>query len=402
VHDRAVDVAIVGGGPAGAAVAIQLALTGHEVVLFERWRLPRWRAAGVYTSPDTRRQLAKLGLSASQLEQLLRPIGGMTIETIGGAKCRLAYESDGCAAGVDRVRLERALLNRASAVGADVREGAVVTVVERDGPTTRLTVRSDGQEAQTWRPALVIGADGPGSIVARAFGAARRTRWLRRAGLTVHRADHDAATPGKPMDARMVVGPGWYCGIAPVPGDRVNVGLVLGERTFRSDLAAGQGSAEVVDRYVAALPGNTEAWRSAPATDEVMVSLPLAHRVGRRAGSGFLLVGDAAGFVDPISGEGLHRAFVSADLGASAVRAWLKGERGALEGYEQRIERGFGPKDLVSWLLQVFLSQPLLLDYAVRRLDSRALGRTFGRVLADLEPARRVLDPRYLAAVLRP
>jgi flavin-dependent dehydrogenase len=130
---------------------------------------------------------------------------------------------------------------------------------------------------------------------------------------------------------------------------------------------------------------------------------PLAHAVTARAGPGYLLVGDAAGFLDPFTGEGLHRALVSAELAAAAVDGHLRGRRADLEGYERSMRRRFLAKDVVSLVVQAFLGRPALFEYAARRLAARAAVReTMGLVIGDLTPASRALDPRYLAALLAP
>jgi flavin-dependent dehydrogenase len=394
------EVAIVGGGPAGAALAIRLAEGGIDVALFERWPAPRWRAAGVYSSPLTRGRLADLGLSGAQTDALIRPIKAMEITSVRGPACRLEYDPP--AGGLDRVRLERRLLDRAAAAGARIHEGATVRGLTPDRSGTALAV-SMARGPQRWVAGLVVGADGPRSMVARAHGVDRPARRLRHAGLTVHRADPDAAAPGIPMTARMVIGEGWYCGIAPVPGGRVNIGLVMSERRLRSSLRTSGTARQVVRDATRALPPPHAAWQDVPETDETVVALPLAQRVSRRAGPGFLLVGDAAGFVDPLSGEGLHRALVSAELAAGAISAWRRGESGALARYDQRMRARFAPKDLLSWLLQLFLARPGALDYALTRLARREeLRRTFAGVMADLQPPRRALEPRFLLGLLAP
>jgi flavin-dependent dehydrogenase len=407
--ERTAEVAVVGGGPAGAAIAVRLAAAGHEVVLFERFREPRWRACGVYASPRTRARLSALGLSDAQIGELIRPISAMNVESIRGPRCQLDYSPFGGACGVDRVRLDRALLDRAAAVGAQVREGAVVRSVSSAGATASAVSVSTEAGLETWKVSLLVGADGPGSMVARAFGVLRTSRRFRRAGLTRHQLDPAAASPGVPMEARMIIGEGWYCGLAPVPGGRVNIGIVIGEGRLRAALADGGGAEAIVTDVLAEVPGPRQLWQDAAPSDEVAVALPLAHRVTRRAGSGFLLVGDAAGFIDPLSGEGLHRALVSAQLGAEAAGAWLRGRgsplaaASSLEAYDRRMSARFTGKDALSWLLQLFVEQPRLLDHALGRLARRPSARhTFGRVLADLAPASRALEPRFLAAVLAP
>jgi flavin-dependent dehydrogenase len=148
--------------------------------------------------------------------------------------------------------------------------------------------------------------------------------------------------------------------------------------------------------------GRSLAW-SGTSTDAVHLSYPLAHRVRRLAGDRFVLVGDAAGFIDPVSGEGIYRAFLSAEHAADAIGQWRAGDRDALRRYDATLRSRFARKDAISWFLQLLVGRPELLEYAVRRLDRRAAVRgTFGLVMSDLAPPERALNPRFLAALLAP
>jgi flavin-dependent dehydrogenase len=404
------EVAIVGGGPAGAALAIRLATAGVEVAVFERQPEPRWNACGVYSTPLTRTGLASLGLSAAALDALIRPIDAMEVVSLRGPVVRLSHAT-APACGLDRVRLERCLLDRARAAGARVAEGTAVRDLEPGRRATAFAAAGiDGVEH--WRARVVAGADGPSSLVARAFGVHRPTRRGRHAGITVHRRDlsADEAVPGDggdptqaPATARMYLGRGWYCGIAPVPGARVNIGIVMSESGLRRLLALRGDPMAVVDWVVDQLPPEASQANQAPNTDQVRVALPLAHRVTRPAGPGYLLVGDAAGFLDPLSGEGIHRALVSAEMAADAIVGHRGGDPDALERYARQMRSRFATKDLLSWLLQVFLGRPELADYALSRMARReAIRDIFGLVLADQLPASRALTPRFLAGLLRP
>ncbi len=248
---------------------------------------------------------------------------------------------------------------------------------------------------------MVVGADGLRSVVGRAAGVERAARLAPRLGLTYHLAD-----PGRSAarDARMRILRDGYIGIAPVPGDRVNIGIVLGS-SWQAEVAR-DGAHVVADRLVAGIPPAADdpaAWRDGPPLDAVAGAWPVGHRVRRRAGPGWLLVGDAAGFLDPFTGEGLHRALVSAELAAAAIRASARGRSGAFDAYERAMTRRFLAKDGVSWLVQAFLARPALFEYAARRVASRpAVRATMGLVMGDLVPAGRALDPRFLAALLAP
>ena len=395
-------IAIVGGGPAGAVLAARLARAGEEVVVLERSPAWRWRAGGVFASPAAVAALSRAGLDAATLALVARPIPAMRVETRSGTTFRLTYGADSggpSAVGVDRSRLDPALLDLAAGSGAEIRRGWHVTAVDPD--TGRLEVRRPDGRAAVLRASVVVGADGPHSVVARSAGVSRPARLDPRVGLTYHLPDPE---PTACRDARMLVLRDGYVGIAPVAGSRVNVGIVLG-RSWRPVLVR-NGARAVADSVVAGIPATEDdpsAWRAGDPTDSVAGAWPVGQRVTHRAGRGWLLVGDAAGFLDPFTGEGLHRALVSAELAAAAITARGRGRAGAFDAYERAMQRRFLAKDAVSWLVQVFLGQPELFEYAARRVAARPTVRaTMGLVIGDLVPAGRALDPRFLAALLAP
>jgi flavin-dependent dehydrogenase len=401
-----VDVAVVGGGPAGAIAAARLARAGHEVLLIERSPGYRWRACGVFSSPATTLALAATGLSPATIARMTRPIPAMRVETPAGTSFRLTYRRDGSApdspVGFDRSALDPALLDAAVEAGVTVCRGWNALRLETSRHGVRI-VLTEASARRTVDARLIIGADGIRSVVAREVGVARHPRLAPRTGMTFHLEDDDAGA-GTPRDARMHVLRDGYVGIAPVPEGRVNVGIVLG-RSWASTLRS-EGAGPVVERIVASIPATADdpaRWRHGRRLDRIAGASPIGHRVTRRAGPGWLLAGDAAGFLDPFTGEGLHRAIVSASLAASAGAAWLGGERNALAAYDRAMRRRFASKDVVSWLVQGFLERPALFEYAARRLARRDEVRTtLGLVMGDLVPARRGLDPRFLGALLAP
>ena len=406
-----IDVAIVGGGIAGSALAAHLARAGREVVVFERASGYRWRAGGVFTSPASVAALRRLGLDDAVLAQAARPIPAMRVETPGGVAFRLTYGDDGSlrapAVGLDRSALDPALLDLAASAGADVRRGVSVASVrraDRAGSSFELVLGGPAAARPADVARLVVGADGIHSQVARSLGVSRPARFGSRTALTFHLAD---PAPDEPRDARMRVLRDGYVGIAPVPLGRVNVGIVLGP-SWRSALH-GDGAEQLAQRIVEGIPATAAdpaTWRTGPRTDAVEGASPIGHRVSHSAGPGWFLVGDAAGFLDPFTGEGIHRALISAELAADAIddlRAGRRSAAGAARRYERAMSARFRAKDWVSSLVQVFLGRPALFEYAARRLAGRSGPRdTIGLVMGDLVPAGRGLDPRFLAALLAP
>ncbi|HZC32771.1 MAG TPA: NAD(P)/FAD-dependent oxidoreductase [Candidatus Bathyarchaeia archaeon] len=395
------EVVVVGGGPAGAAVAIGLARRERDVLVFERAPTWRWRACGVFTSPATVAALGRIGVGAADLAGVARPIPAMRVETTSGTRFRLAYGDDGSlqspAVGLDRSALDPLLLERARDTGAEVREGATVRDVDVESGRIGL---ADGTIVEA---AVVVGADGIRSIVARSAGVNRNAFLSARTGLTFHVPE---GSPELARDARMIVFDGGYVGLAAVPGGRVNVGIVLGGRWL--DRLRTARAAKVAADVLGGVPRAEDDpvdWESAVgrACDPIEGAAPIGHRVSRRHGPRWLLVGDAVGFLDPFTGEGLHRALVSAALATDAIDRHLRGGLDALPAYDRAMGARFRSKDAVSLLVQAFLSRPALFEHTARRLAARAGAReTMGLVMGDLVPASRGLDPRFVAELLRP
>ncbi len=402
-----VGTAIVGGGPAGAVLAARLAAAGEPVVVLERAPAWRWRAGGVFTSPAAVAALRRAGLPAATLAAVARPIPAMRVETLGGTTFRLTYGADDGgepAVGFDRSGLDPALLDLAERAGADVRRGWHVTV----GRAGRRPARGPPTGRRRGR----AGGSGRGRGRRAALGrGARRGRRPRCAPRPPRRADLPPRRPGATSgagacrDARMRVIRDGYVGIAPVPGGRVNVGIVLG-RSWRAALAR-DGARSVASSIVAAVPptaADPAAWRAGEPLDRIEGAWPLGHRVTRRAGERWLLVGDAAGFLDPFTGEGLHRALVSAELAAAAIRR--PGARPA-----RRLRR-LRPDDAppVPGQGRRVVARPGVPRRGPRCsstppgavADRDAVRATMGLVMGDLVPAGRALDPRFLAALLAP
>jgi len=394
------EVVVVGGGPTGAAVAIGLANRARDVVVLERAPVWRWRACGVFTSPATVAALRRIGLRAGDLAAVARPIPAMRVEAPSGTRFRLTYGDDGslrsAAVGLDRSALDPLLLERARDAGAEVRSGAAVRDVDLERGHVRL---ADGSIVEA---RVIVGADGIRSIVARGAGVDRAAFLAPRTGLTFHVPD---PSPDVARDGRMIVFDEGYVGLAPIPGRRVNVGIVLGGRWL--DRLRRGGAMEVVTEVLGAIPPAGDdpvdwATASGQACDPIEGAAPIGHRVSRRHGPRWLVAGDAAGFLDPFTGEGLHRALVSAELAAAAVDRHLGGAHGALAAYDRAMGARFRSKDAVSLLVQAFLARPALFERAARSLADRPVVReTMGLVMGDLVPASRVLDPRFVAALLR-
>jgi geranylgeranyl reductase family protein len=384
-------VLVVGAGPAGAATAAGLARAGRDALLVEARRHPRAKACAEYASPRIVDELDRLGLDRRAWEAHARTLAGMRV-ILGAQSLDVRYtDASGrarSAFGLERTAFDAALAAHAVACGARLIEGTTLVRLERRaGRVVGARVRSDGRQlrvAARW----MVGADGARSRTARLLGVERPLVAPRRLGLVAHYA----AVPGLDDHGEMHVGPGWYVGLAPLTGGRLNVGMALpmGHGTAASRFADG----------IEGLPAVAERLRGSRPLTPIRGSAPIGHRVAIAAGPGWLLVGDAAGFIDPFTGEGIYRALRSARAAASALHEL---DDGAAERYLAERRRAFAAKDALTWLVQGMLAAPPLMRYALRRLNARpAAAALLGSALGDLRPASHALSPRFLAEVLRP
>jgi flavin-dependent dehydrogenase len=244
---------------------------------------------------------------------------------------------------------------------------------------------------RTVRSHWLIGADGARSRVARRLSTERGVRMPRRLGLIAHYE----ALPELADHGEMHVARDWYVGLAPLAGNRLNVGMAL-------PLNGTKQSAE--ERFQAAIdgiPAVAARLRGVKRLTPIRGASPIGHRVAAAAGRGWMLVGDAAGFIDPFTGEGIFRALRSARAAAEALDGG--DDEGAAERYRAARREAFAAKDGLTWLVQGMLAAPPVMGYAIRRLARRPdLAARLGSALGDLRPASDALSPVFLAQVLWP
>lgn len=396
------DVIVVGAGPAGSATAGLLARAGARVALLDKSAFPRDKACGEYTSPQTGTVIARIGADAFVERARPRRLTAMRVYAPNGAFACMDYAAQGAGAvlATPRLRLDAALVEYAVAGGAALRERArVIGLIREDGAARGVRLRQGAGAEEELRAPLIIGADGVHSVVARDMGLARAARWPRSLGMVAHYE----GIRGCDAWGEMHVGPPGYCGLAPLADGLVNVGIVVPLPGPDAPRMAAE------DRFVAALRGFqtlTATVAGARRVSAVRGVAPLAVIARRPYGPGCLLVGDAAGFFDPFTGEGVYKALRGAELAAPVALAALeRGDHGgaALRPYARARRAEFAAKDMVCRLVQVLAQNPAAMNYVTPRLARRPrqLGVMSG-VIGDYADARGALTPAYLWGLLRP
>jgi menaquinone-9 beta-reductase len=300
---------------------------------------------------------------------------------------------------IARVQFDALLLQRARGAGVDVREEYRVhdLVYDDRGGIAGVHALGAGGASQDFPARLVIGADGLRSVVARRARLARRLRRPDRLAFVAHyRGVSGVGTRGE-----MLVERGGYLGIAAVGDGLVNVSLVL-ERPVATTLLAAGDHERVIERWLEAHTHIASRFTHAQRVDGPMATGPFASRARRAWRPGLALVGDAADFFDPFTGEGIYSALLGAEaLAHHAHDALCHGRWTPLAQYDRWRRREFAAKWRVEALIALAVSRPWLLERAARAFAARPeLAHQLVGVTGDFVPAREVLRPRYLRRLL--
>jgi geranylgeranyl reductase family protein len=314
-----VDVLVVGAGPAGSATALRLARGGAHVVLAERARLPRDKPCGG-------------GVTGRALRHAPCPIDAVVEDVVRCFEIRLRYgrrferRSDApVILMTQRRRLDAFLAEQAAAAGADLRDGARVEdlAIEADGVTASVGGRRV-------RAGVLVGADGANGTVARAAGLAGGiVRGVALEANVSWDALDRARYAGRAVIELAVARGGYGWVFAKESHANVGVGGWASEgprlRSLLDALAREHG---IAGKELQEVRGHR---------------LPMRRPESRPQAGRVLLVGDAAGLVDPLSGDGIYEAFVSAQLATDAI---LNGD---LDGYAAALAGALDRHAQASW-----------------------------------------------------
>ena len=309
--DMQVDALVIGGGPAGSASACLLRDDGWRVLLVDRAKFPREKACSEYMSPETVRVLDRLGVMPSLRQAGAVAVSGSTVTAARGAHLAGRFP-EGSGVAIARRELDLALVQAARARGALVMEETSLDQLDlHEGRVSGATLRNRDAAAISVRASLTVGADGLRSRVARALGGQRFGYPARLAFVA-----HVASVPDVHDRAEMHVGRGGYVGLNAIGGGITNVALVVPQQ------AASRAAGRVLEFFFEELerfPGVRGRVRPGHIVREVLVTGPFAVRARHATMPGALLVGDAADFFDPFTGEGICAALVGAELVARSM-----------------------------------------------------------------------------------
>jgi len=322
--DRVAQAVVVGGGPAGSTAAAVLAQAGIHTLILEREEFPRFHI-GESLMTETYWTFERIGL----LDQLKasdfpRKYSVQFVSESGKpSRPFYFYETNPHESAVtwqvDRAEFDAMLIDNARAKGAEVVAGVTVDRVLFDG-TKAVGVRcrgADGKELEI-RAQVVVDATGLQSLLSRQLGIMRKDPKLDKAAVYAHfeGGQRDAGIDeGATVILHTKGNRGWFWYI-PLSRNRASVGVV----GSANELIKGRGGPEkVLDEEIAACPAVKERLEMARRISPVHVTSDFTWRSTRCAGEGYVILGDAFGFIDPIYSSGVHIALKSGELAAEAV-----------------------------------------------------------------------------------
>jgi geranylgeranyl reductase family protein len=337
------DVLVVGAGPAGSTAAYRLAREGASVLLADRARFPRDKPCGG-------------GLTMRAVRLLPFPVDPVVEDRATRVEFGLNFHShferrtdEPLVLMTQRSRLDAYLAEQAAAAGADFRDGVKVTGLELTSSGVLAQVNGSKIAANA-----ALGADGVNGVTAREIGLDEERDY----GVALEANVPYGVVSRERFQGRLCLElanvPGGYGWVFP-KGDHVNVGVGGWEREgprLREHLARFCREYGIPEDKLE----NVRGYR-----------LPLLRPRARLTKDRVALLGDAAGLVDPLSGDGIYEAFLSAKLGAGAVLDLLGGEAQSLERYDRELRRALSSQLAAAWGAKVALDRFPRLTYAAVR-----------------------------------
>jgi len=382
------EVLVVGGGPAGAAAGYWLATHGHDVTIVERRTFPRDKTCGDALTPRAVHQLDDMGL-ADGLSHFHR-YDGLRVTGMGRSlelpwPSHPVYPQHGYV--VRRRQLDTMVAEHAQAAGARVLQGheALQPVVDR-GFVRGATVQAESGTPFDIAARYVVVADGANSRFGRALGTFRSREWPYGTAIRTYWPSprHAEAMIESALDLRdrndnPLPGYGW---VFPEGDGTVNIGVGL-LSTFRD--FKNVNTTHLLDAYAHQVADRWEIDPASPDDSPASGRIPMGGSVGPTAGPTYLVIGDAAGSVNPFNGEGIDYAYETGRMAAQVLHEALDAnDPSALQRYPRMLDDEYGEYFKVARLFASVIGRPAMMRELTRvGMHSRTLMEWVLRIMSN-------------------
>ena len=397
-----VDVIIIGGGPSGCAAALGLNRLGYKVVLCDQAKFPRDKVCGEFISPAADPILKRLGV-LNRIEALSpKRLKGVAISSYEGEEIVIDYpqlpwmDARPTSLSVPRYELDAIFVEQVKQVGIEVREQHKVTdFLFAEGRVTGVRGWDENKTSFTLKAPLVIDAGGRNALSLKKMDLKKESAENTKIAMAAHWQGAKIADDYCYMHISC---PG-YTGISSVGKDRSNLVLVVNRQAM-------QGK-KPDTFYLDAVMQNChrrKILQDAECIESVRAIESLAFSVKPVTCGGLLLVGDAMGFIDPFTGEGIYLSLRSSEIAVDvADKAFKKTDwsNEVLKDYEIRRKQEFDKKFLLSRIFQKLIYSRIFCDRVVRALQSKPeLAEILVGVIGDLSPAQTAVSLKFLLRLM--
>lgn len=384
---RSPEVLVVGGGPGGSAAAYWLARAGHDVLVVEKKEYPREKTCGDALTPRAIHELTEMGFDFDRPE--LHRTHGLRAYA-GSRKMELRWPEHpvfpSWGGVIRRADLDGQVAELAEKQGVVVRSGTEAVPTLAAGGIDTVELHEAG-EVEVIQPRIVVVADGSLSRFGRRLGAYRRRDYPYGLGLRGYfaspRSDDgflESHLDIRDAEGRSIPGYGW---VFPLGDGTVNIGVgVLS--TFKAFREV--NTTDLLAALVDQLPGHWEITPDNATSQPTGGKLPMSFSVGPKAGRNWVLVGDAAGAINPFNGEGIDYAYETGRMAAGFISPALAGDDpGLLQGYPQALEDAYGDYFRVARAFVRAIGHPVAMRTLVRTgMRFRPVMEWTLRVMANL------------------
>jgi flavin-dependent dehydrogenase len=337
------DVLVIGGGPAGSICATRLRQLGKSVLILEKERFPRFRL-GESLLPQTLHVLESLGVLEEARALFLVKNGAQFHD--GSLSTRFGFDAAfdnriPYAFQVPREDYDTFLLHHAEAAGAEVRQGwCVAKVLFEDGRAAGAEAIAEDGARHTVSARFVVDATGRDAMLAHDARATQPIRGLENTAIYTHYRGAPREPAEREGDIHIVMFDGGWHWVIPFKDGRTSVGAVVTRAWMRANRAEGDDRDTLLRRALDAAPAMQRLLGAGEPLWPARSAADFSYRVGKMRGPGWVALGDAGGFIDPLFSTGVHIATWGAHDAGPAICAALEGDEGPLAAWEPRLRAG--------------------------------------------------------------